>query len=54
MPQDIALLEEMCRLTATGVPPGEAARVVLGQQPDTLREEDAAPFRPRGGRGVAG
>ncbi|MEV7567452.1 MerR family transcriptional regulator [Streptomyces tanashiensis] len=32
-PQDIALLEEMCRLTATGVPPGEAARVVLGQQP---------------------
>ncbi|MER6214414.1 B12-binding domain-containing protein [Streptomyces sp. NPDC001674] len=29
MPQDVAMLEEMCRLTATGVPPGEAARVVL-------------------------
>ncbi|GGY08625.1 MerR family transcriptional regulator [Streptomyces tanashiensis] len=46
MPQDIALLEEMCRLTATGVPPGEAARVVLGQQPDTLREETPLPSAP--------
>ncbi|MFD8204860.1 MerR family transcriptional regulator [Streptomyces sp. NPDC059695] len=36
MPDDIALLEEMCRLTATGVPPGEAARVVLGQRPEAL------------------
>ncbi|MFF8562025.1 MerR family transcriptional regulator [Streptomyces albidoflavus] len=25
-PRDVALLEEMCRLTGTGVPPGEAAR----------------------------
>jgi hypothetical protein len=28
-PQDIAVLEEMCRLTALGVPPAEAARVAL-------------------------
>ncbi|POX55144.1 transcriptional regulator [Streptomyces sp. Ru71] len=26
-PRDIAMVEEMCRLTATGVPPAEAARV---------------------------
>ncbi|WP_188281181.1 MerR family transcriptional regulator, partial [Streptomyces sp. CBMA29] len=25
-PQDVAVLEEMCRLTASGVPPAEAAR----------------------------
>ncbi|MGW4880723.1 MerR family transcriptional regulator, partial [Streptomyces sp. NPDC004262] len=25
-PQDVAVLEEMCRLTTTGVPPAEAAR----------------------------
>ncbi|MFE0644931.1 MerR family transcriptional regulator [Streptomyces sp. NPDC058877] len=37
MPRDIAMLEEMCRLTATGIPPGEAARVVLGQS-DAPRE----------------
>ncbi|MFE7600693.1 MerR family transcriptional regulator [Streptomyces sp. NPDC057494] len=41
MPGDIALLEEMCRLTATGVPPGEAARVVLGQRPEALPDETA-------------
>lgn len=29
-PQDIAVLEAMCRLTARGVPPGEAARLALG------------------------
>ncbi|WP_413760427.1 MerR family transcriptional regulator [Streptomyces sp. MMBL 11-3] len=28
-PQDVAMLREMCRLTATGVPPAEAARAVL-------------------------
>ncbi|MET9735704.1 MerR family transcriptional regulator [Streptomyces sp. NPDC006458] len=28
-PSDIAMVEEMCRLTATGVPPAEAARVAL-------------------------
>ncbi|MFF0557843.1 MerR family transcriptional regulator [Streptomyces sp. NPDC004266] len=41
MPQDIALLEEMCRLTATGVPPGEAARAVLGSSPSAAG--DGAP-----------
>ncbi|MCU7820773.1 MerR family transcriptional regulator [Kitasatospora sp. DSM 101779] len=29
-PQDIAVLEAMCHLTARGVPPGEAARQALG------------------------
>ncbi|MFE3112546.1 MerR family transcriptional regulator [Kitasatospora indigofera] len=28
-PQDVAVLEAMCRLTAKGVPPGEAARAAL-------------------------
>ncbi|MEV4614932.1 MerR family transcriptional regulator [Kitasatospora sp. NPDC049258] len=32
-PQDIAALEAMCRLTARGVPPGEAARAALGPAP---------------------
>ncbi|MER8184481.1 MerR family transcriptional regulator [Kitasatospora sp. NPDC094015] len=31
-PQDIAVLEAMCRLTARGVPPGEAARAALAQR----------------------
>ncbi|WP_159059281.1 MerR family transcriptional regulator, partial [Streptomyces scabiei] len=26
-PRDVAVLEEMCRLTSAGLPPGEAARV---------------------------
>ncbi|WP_328557287.1 MerR family transcriptional regulator [Streptomyces sp. NBC_00358] len=29
-PQDVAMLEEMCRLTAAGVPPAEAARAAKG------------------------
>ncbi|MFE6840707.1 MerR family transcriptional regulator, partial [Streptomyces sp. NPDC057705] len=29
-PGDIAMLEEMCRLTASGVPPAEAARAARG------------------------
>ncbi|WP_407991063.1 MerR family transcriptional regulator [Kitasatospora sp. CMC57] len=29
-PADVAVLEAMCRLTARGVPPGEAARIALG------------------------
>ncbi|MGW0551834.1 MerR family transcriptional regulator, partial [Streptomyces altiplanensis] len=32
-PQDIARLEEMCRLTSQGVPPAEAARAVLRPHP---------------------
>ncbi|WP_369141835.1 MerR family transcriptional regulator [Streptomyces sp. R44] len=65
MPQDVALLEEMCRLTATGVPPGEAARVVLGREPDGFpgekmpltapEPEDVSPgggSRPGSGTGL--
>ncbi|MFD3324520.1 MerR family transcriptional regulator [Streptomyces sp. NPDC058701] len=39
--QDIARLELMCRLTAQGVPPAEAARAARGAAPDApvLREE---------------
>ncbi|MEF9886314.1 MerR family transcriptional regulator [Streptomyces sp. P9-A4] len=32
-PEDIAMLEEMCRLTASGVPPAEAARAVQRTRP---------------------
>ncbi|MFF7587896.1 sigma-70 family RNA polymerase sigma factor [Kitasatospora purpeofusca] len=50
-PQDIAVLEAMCRLTARGVPPGEAARAALARREadsigpdDGLRpDEDTAP-----------
>ncbi|MFI0966319.1 MerR family transcriptional regulator [Streptomyces sp. NPDC021080] len=34
-PQDVAMLEEMCRLTSAGVPPAEAARAAKGR-PDPL------------------
>ncbi|MFF8410080.1 MerR family transcriptional regulator [Streptomyces omiyaensis] len=34
-PEDVALLEEMCRLTASGVPPAEAARAARGTRPPT-------------------
>ena len=36
---DVARLERMCALTATGIPPAEAARTVLG---DATREPDPA------------
>ncbi|MEU3461240.1 MerR family transcriptional regulator [Streptomyces sp. NPDC006733] len=42
-PQDVAVVEEMCRLTASGVPPAEAARVVRGAGP---AQADAAPSGP--------
>ncbi|MEV5970308.1 MerR family transcriptional regulator [Streptomyces sp. NPDC051921] len=53
-PGDVAMLEEMCRLTATGVPPAEAARVARSThggeqsvateaQPHRVTEEVAAP-----------
>ncbi len=41
-PQDIAVLEAMCRLTARGVPPGEAARAALAGR----RAEDRAGLPP--------
>ncbi|MFF8837058.1 MerR family transcriptional regulator [Streptomyces sp. NPDC015130] len=34
-PADVAMLEEMCRLTASGVPPAEAARAAK-RRPDTV------------------
>ncbi|MFD5813827.1 MerR family transcriptional regulator [Streptomyces sp. NPDC127038] len=42
-PQDVAMLEEMCRLTSAGVPPAEAARAAKGS---------ADPVTP--GAGTAG
>lgn len=49
---DLARLERMCALTATGVPPAEAARVVLtGTAPDAPpRRRGPAPAR--GGKGA--
>ncbi|MFE9020723.1 MerR family transcriptional regulator [Streptomyces sp. NPDC007808] len=41
-PQDVAVLETMCRLTSAGVPPAEAARVAK-QGGSGLRAEAAAP-----------
>ncbi|MFJ6636511.1 MerR family transcriptional regulator [Streptomyces sp. NPDC091376] len=64
-PGDIAMLEDMCRLTATGVPPAEAARaartnhggdeaVVTEAQPASPTAQDApetpAPEPPPSGR----
>ncbi|MBP0450728.1 MerR family transcriptional regulator [Kitasatospora sp. RG8] len=37
-PQDIAVLEAMCRLTARGVPPGEAARAALAERAAANRD----------------
>ncbi|MFE2535529.1 MerR family transcriptional regulator [Streptomyces sp. NPDC059371] len=39
-PQDVAMLEEMCRLTSVGVPPAEAARAAKGW---------SDPLEPEGG-----
>ncbi|MEU6540343.1 MerR family transcriptional regulator [Streptomyces sp. NPDC047000] len=45
-PRDIAVLEEMCRLTAAGVPPAEAARLAKAAD-DTPSARPAAPPPPR-------
>jgi DNA-binding transcriptional MerR regulator len=37
-PQDVAVLETMCRLTSTGVPPAEAARAARETSTGVLRE----------------
>ncbi|MER5740988.1 MerR family transcriptional regulator [Streptomyces sp. NPDC002262] len=43
-PSDVAMLEEMCRLTASGVPPAEAARAARNSRgPSGTDEELAAP-----------
>ncbi|GAA3290404.1 hypothetical protein GCM10020295_04780 [Streptomyces cinereospinus] len=46
---DVARLERMCALTATGLPPAEAARIALGEGPlDTGPAGQAGPRRPGG------
>ncbi|MEU8516411.1 MerR family transcriptional regulator [Kitasatospora sp. NPDC048722] len=44
--QDIAVLETMCRLTARGVPPGEAARAALAEREVFVREDAPRPAGP--------
>ncbi|CAL9334310.1 hypothetical protein SUDANB120_00135 [Streptomyces sp. enrichment culture] len=49
-PRDVAMLEDMCRLTASGVPPAEAARAARAARHGTA----AAPaLRPSPGSGAA-
>ncbi|MER5963381.1 MerR family transcriptional regulator [Streptomyces sp. NPDC002057] len=46
-PDDIAVLREMCRLTASGVPPAEAARTAMaGAAPAPPATDDAPPAPP--------
>ncbi|MFJ1709352.1 MerR family transcriptional regulator [Kitasatospora sp. NPDC088346] len=45
-PQDIAVLEAMCHLTARGVPPGEAARAALAERA-TAHGDGSPPLAPR-------
>ncbi|MCH0543389.1 MerR family transcriptional regulator, partial [Streptomyces sp. MUM 203J] len=47
-PGDVAMLEEMCRLTASGVPPGEAARAARAARGPSTAAPEAAP--PPAGR----
>ncbi|MEU6236533.1 MerR family transcriptional regulator [Kitasatospora sp. NPDC047058] len=44
-PDDIAVLEAMCRLTARGVPPAEAARAVLATRSGTGQPPEPFPMR---------
>ncbi|MEV6726754.1 MerR family transcriptional regulator [Streptomyces xanthochromogenes] len=56
MPQDVATVQEMCRLAALGVPPAEAARQVLkvrGTGSADTREA-TSPERPVAGRAPGG
>lgn len=50
-PRDVALVEEMCRLAAAGVPPAEAARVARlthgGQAPPAHGPSGAPPHEPQ-------
>ncbi|MFF0746939.1 MerR family transcriptional regulator [Streptomyces sp. NPDC004111] len=43
-PHDVAVLERMCRLTAAGVTPAEAARSALAPPPRTTDRPPPAPF----------
>ncbi|MFD6888305.1 MerR family transcriptional regulator [Streptomyces sp. NPDC059957] len=51
-PADIARLELMCRLTAQGAPPSEAARVARGAAPDGPAATDPAAPAPGGPRAL--
>ncbi len=42
-PEDVSLLDEMCRLTARGIPPAEAAKAVRSAAPGTHRRPDDGP-----------
>ncbi|MFC9290928.1 MerR family transcriptional regulator [Streptomyces sp. NPDC057052] len=58
-PEDVATVQEMCRLTASGVPPAEAARIARQRPPtgaalrDALRATPAAGGREEPERSVA-
>ncbi|MFJ8592705.1 MerR family transcriptional regulator [Streptomyces sp. NPDC093598] len=50
-PADVARLERMCALTATGIPPAEAARTVLGEAtPEAAPAGPAAQALPESAR----
>ncbi|PWI13143.1 transcriptional regulator [Streptomyces sp. Act143] len=63
-PDDVAMVLEMCRLTAAGIPPGEAARaaknLTRGSQaretpaplPRAVVEDSGSPFASRSGSGL--
>ncbi|MCC9711300.1 MerR family transcriptional regulator [Streptomyces sp. MNU76] len=55
-PEDVAMLQEMCRLTATGVPPAEAARAAMerarGQVGEVPRSTVVPPAARPGDVGV--
>ncbi|WP_457030620.1 MerR family transcriptional regulator [Kitasatospora sp. P5_F3] len=48
-PADVAVLEAMCRLTARGVPPGEAARLARGAAPLVPEPEEPGGRTAPGG-----
>ncbi|MFF9431880.1 MerR family transcriptional regulator [Streptomyces sp. NPDC014746] len=58
-PSDVAMLEEMCRLTSSGVPPAEAARAARRSRPAPAGSDERLPGRGTvdaegAGRGSAG
>ncbi|MFJ6782839.1 MerR family transcriptional regulator [Streptomyces yangpuensis] len=46
-PEDVAMLEEMCRLTASGIPPAEAARTAMMQRRLSNAATRPAQHRPK-------
>ncbi|MEU6995314.1 MerR family transcriptional regulator [Streptomyces sp. NPDC046465] len=46
-PEDVGRVEEMCRLTALGVPPAEAARLALREVPEAREAGPAGPGTSR-------